>query len=334
MTDDRLHRWLEAADQPQAPDPAFAAALRDELRHELGFIRVDTVPLRPIRLAREGARSRRGPLNLLLVAALLAAGAISVAAVAGGLLNRQPERQPSLLSEIREMGRVRVAIRPDHPQFSVPGQPAAGFDADVARALADHLGLRSDLVVIDVSAILSGGADQQWDVALPSVASWQIDSSRFLVSSPYYRWPHRLVVADTSAATGPADLANEPVCAVAGDAGEAWLRGQSGGVVASPITTRIVTRASDDDCLAALAAGDVAAVVTARLSDADLKVRSGIRVIGGADPEPRAMVVRVAQAGGPEVISAIEEALSQMRADGTLRRLSQNRFGGADLSAP
>src|SRR5690349_9425503 len=38
MTDDRLRRWLESAEQPMSPDPEFAAALHDELRGELGFV--------------------------------------------------------------------------------------------------------------------------------------------------------------------------------------------------------------------------------------------------------------------------------------------------------
>jgi ABC-type amino acid transport substrate-binding protein len=194
--------------------------------------------------------------------------------------------------------------------------------------------VRSEIVVIDATAIVSGRADEQWQVALPSVATWQIDASRFLVSSPYYRWPHRLVVADTSTAAVPADLADKSVCAVADDVSEAWLRGEYGGAAASPITAQVVIRNSDDECLSALSAGDVAAVVTARLSDADLRVRSGIRVIGGPDPEPRVVVVRRDSVGGPEVVSAIDGALGQMRSDGTLTRLSQNRFGGADLSAP
>jgi len=95
-----------------------------------------------------------------------------------------------------------------------------------------------------------------------------------------------------------------------------------------------VTKASDNECLAALSAGDVVAVLTSRLSDADLQVRSGIKVIGGPDPEPRAVIVLRSRAGGAEAISAIDAALTQLRADGTLTRLSQNRFGGFDLSAP
>lgn len=336
MTDDRLRRWLEFAEQPLAPDAAFAAALREELRQELGFVPASTLLSITRRIGGARVRGRHGPTQLLLAATLLVAGAVGLTAVAGSLLERSIEPQPDLLAEIRQTGRIRIAIRPDHPQFTAPGQPAAGFDADVARALADHLGVRGDIVVADASAMLSGH-DDLWDIALPSEAVWELDPSRFLVTMPYYRWPHRLAVPEASSATGPADLASEPICAVAGDGGEAWLRGAYGDARTAPVTVEIVTRPSDEACLAALDAGEVVAVVTARLSDADLQVRPGIKVVGGPEPEPRPVIIRRAQGESPEptpLLAAIDYALDEMRRDGTLTRLSQNRFGGADLTTP
>jgi L-cystine transport system substrate-binding protein len=336
MTDDRLRRWLEAGEQPLNPDPDFAVVLRDELRQELGFIPTGGARQDPRYVRRVRARDRRGPAHLLLVAALVVAS-VGAAAVAGALVERTSEQAQDLLTQVRESGRIRIAVRPDHPQFSGSGQPTAGFDIDVASALADHLGVRDDIVVIDAAAIQSGEDDDLWDVALPSVAVSELDSTRFLVSSPYYRWPHRLVVAETATATGATDLAGEPICAVAGDAGERWLRGEYGDTASTPVTTRIVTRASDDDCLSGLAAGEVVAVVTAKLSDADLQVRPGIKVIGGPEPEPRAVIARRATdvaADPTDLLRAIDDALAGMRRDGTLTRLSQNRFGGADLTAP
>jgi ABC-type amino acid transport substrate-binding protein len=86
-----------------------------------------------------------------------------------------------------------------------------------------------------------------------------------------------------------------------------------------------------------LQSGAAVAAVTAELSDADLQVRSDIRVIGGPGPEPRPVIVHHSHVGGPdttELLRAIDDALAAMRADGTLTRLSQNRFGGSDLTRP
>src|SRR5215207_10398226 len=102
MTDDRLRRWLEAAEQPLAPDPAFAVALRDELRQELGFIPVDGVRTAPGHVRTTRVRARRGPGRVLLAAAVVVASGLGFAAVAGSFLDRSIMRPPNLLSEIRQ----------------------------------------------------------------------------------------------------------------------------------------------------------------------------------------------------------------------------------------
>jgi len=341
MNDDRLRRWLEAADQPRRPDPEFAASLLDDLRHELGFTerpwvrRLTDVVIRP--RARTG-RTRRRPLDLLLIAALVvpaSAGLIAAAgAVRDGLIVPQPT---SLLAEIRQAGHIRIAIRPDHPQFAIGGQTATGFDADVAGEIARRLGVASDPVIEDETTMVAAGSGRTWDIALPSVPSWTIDAAAFLTSTPYYRWPHLLIVPSGSAAATVQDVAVGPICAVTGDAGESWLGGSYGGASPLPNVTRVITRATDADCLEALASRAAVAAITAHLSPADLQVRSDVRVIGGPAPEPRAVIVSRQQGSGADpadLLHAIDDALAAMRADGTLTRLSQSRFGGTDLTTP
>jgi ABC-type amino acid transport substrate-binding protein len=335
MNDDRVRRILRAAEQPLAPSSEYAAALLDDLKTELGFdLPRRPAPARPVATQRAGAARTSRRFDLLLVAALVIGAVAALIPVAGALRDRVPPQPRNALAEIREAGRIRIAIRPDHPQFTV-GSPA-GFDVDVAAAIATELGVSPELVVVEAEAMPDGNAGT-WDIALPSVPAWQIDRGAFELSRPYYHWRHRLVVPDGSPAATVDDLAGAPVCAVAGDAGEAWLAGRYGGVTASPITALVVTMPSDAECLAALESGDVAAAVTARLSDAEIGVRAGVRAIGGPDPEPRVAIVprpEGAPADPSDLLSEIDGAIAALRADGTLTRLSQNRFGGDDVSVP
>lgn len=344
MTDDVLRRSLEDVELPRRPDPIFAGALLDDLRQELGFPAAAAGRGGPVELVRGidvrrrlgVGKVRRRWVELLVVAAVIAAVSMGLVAVAGSLPQRVAP-PTSMLTQIRDAGRIRIAIRPDHPQSTLGGQTAAGFDADVARELARRLGVSVELVIEDANAIVAPGAGGAWDVALPSRPDWTIDGTAFLSTAPYYYWPHRLVVSSTSTATGVADVSAGPICAVAGDGGESWLRGDYGGVASAPLTSAIMTQATDADCLAALASGAAIAAITAHLSDADLQVRADIRAIGGPAPEPRTAIVRRQQETGPDpsdLLHAIGDALVAMRVDGTLARLSESRFGGADLSTP
>lgn len=326
--DVRIQQWLVGEAPNDIPHHVLSAALD----------RTRTLPQeRSI-----GGRGLRGRVRLdrrrtLMLVAALVPVLFALAVGAGALRTPAPTVTPpaSVLDDLRRDGRVRIAVRPDHPQSPLSGV-ATGFDTDVATALADRLGLQPDLVIEDVSTML--GPDRgTWDLALPSTPDWLIDDAAFAHSAPYYRWTHRLVVPAASAASSIADLAGGPICAVAGDPTETWLRGGYGGASASPAATSIVTRATDADCLAALTAGDAIGAVTAHLSDADISVIGEFRVIGGPDAEPRSVVVRRPADPGADpgdLLAAVDDAIGAMRADGTLTQLSERRFGGADLTGP
>jgi L-cystine transport system substrate-binding protein len=341
MNDDRLQGMLNAAARPRSPEPGFAAALLAELGDELGFAGTGRVgPTTGTRWRRDGRTrpARRRALELLLIAVVVVGASGGIIAAAGALRGRlDAQTPPSLLAQLQRTGHVRIAIRPDHPQFTLGGQTATGFDADVAGEIARRLGLAPDVVIEDEGAMIQQRHGETWDIALPSVPIWTIDPSAFLVSVPYYRWPHLLVVPSTSAAANSQDVAAGPICAVAGDTGLSWLTGSYGGQSLPPISVAVVTRPTDDACLALLASGGAVAAVTAHLSASDIAARADVRVIEGVPPEPRAAILprqRPTDADAAELLRAIDDAITAMRADGTLARFSQKRFGGEDLTAP
>jgi ABC-type amino acid transport substrate-binding protein len=332
---------LDRAARPLPPDPAFAAALLADLADELGFAGTGRNGQTAGTTWRRDRRTsaRRRPLELLLIAVIAVGASAGLLASAGAIRDRlaTPARA-NVLADLQRTGHVRIAIRPDHPQFTLGGQTATGFDADVAIAIARRLGVAPDVVIEDEATMVQQRHGEAWDIALPSVPIWTIDASTFLVSAPYYRWPHLLIVPANSVAQSVQDIAVGPVCAVAGDAGDAWLNGAYGGAsTTAPVSSRVVTRATDVECLAALASGDAIAVVTANTSAADVAVHADLRVIGGPNPEPRAAIVpfeRIPAADAAPLVQAINDAIAALRADGTLAQRSQARFGGADLSTP
>ena len=156
-----------------------------------------------------------------------------------------------------------------------------------------------------------------------------IDPDRFARSVPYYWWPHYLVVDAASGRSAIDDLAGQAICAVGGDVGESWLRGEGG---SAPIDgSVVVTRASDAECLTALADGAVAGMVTARMGPADLAARPTLAVLRGPPAEPRVVIAALASRPG-SLMAEVDAAIGELLADGTLTRLSKNRFGGYDLT--
>ena len=264
---------------------------------------------------------------LMVAAALLIATTFVASGIAGAWIERltAPTKPPDALERLRSLGTVRIAVPPD--------DVADSFEADVARALAERIGLPVSVVAVATSDLTASSGS--WDAALPTAPEWSLDRDAFMVSQPYYAWPRAVLVPVDSGASSVVDIQGQPICAVAGDAGQTWLMGGFGrpGVAPAsgpPIPSSMVLRNSDAECLSALEDGMVRAAVTASMSPADIAAHPEVRAIIALPPEPRAIVIERGESS-TELGAAIDRALDGMRRDGTLAQLSIARFG-ADLS--
>jgi polar amino acid transport system substrate-binding protein len=312
--EEQIARWFIEEAAVEAPDRVLHKTVT--ATHQITQVRRRVLPF----------DSSRRRMTLLLAATLLVAGAGIGAA--GALLYRAA---PDLLTRVTSAGVVAVAVRPDHPQVVGTTVGLDGFDIDVARALGSQLGLSVDVRPVPVTDMLAQQGNTGADLFLPSLGTAAIDPARFAHSVPYYWWPHYLLVTVASGRNGLADLAGQQICAVDGDAGKAWLDGQAG---VRPIDrSTAVTLTSDAECLAALTSGQVAAMVTAQMGPADLAARPNLTSIPGPPSEPRGVIAPLASQPG-SLMAAVDAALGSMLGDGTLTQLSQNRFGGYDLTSP
>jgi polar amino acid transport system substrate-binding protein len=234
-----------------------------------------------------------------------------------------------LLARVQASGSIRIAVRPDHPQFTRAGAGIVGFDVDVARTLASSLGLRADIVPLAASDMM-GQPTAGWDLALPSIAIGSIDPGRFAASAPYYSWPHLLLASESSGLRRAADLAGRRVCAVEGDLGKAWLEGGAG----AGIETIVLPMASDDACFAALTSGDVDALVTATSAPADLAVHPSLVELDGGPPSERRAAIATTASDPTRLLDRIDAAFAGMRSNGTLALLSERDFGSDLTSTP
>jgi ABC-type amino acid transport substrate-binding protein len=261
--------------------------------------------------------------------------AAAVALLVGSIvfLRETTRRTDDVLAGLRDRGSIRIAVRPDAPQALAGG--LSGFDIDVATELAERLDLRSELVVRTVSEMV-GTDHAAWDLAFPS--DGRIGGEGFITSFPYYYWPVYLLVPTTSTASVPSDLDGDRICVVDGSAGQTWISGtlDEAGLTATarpPSSSTVASSPDDQGCIDAVGAGRSDALVTAALSPADLAVRPSLRMVGGPIVlEPRTIVAERNGADPTSLLREVDDALSEMRTDGTLANFSRNRFGGNDLT--
>ncbi len=126
---------------------------------------------------------------------------------------------------VRKSGTLRVGMDAGVPPFAMPGNgDIQGFDADLARDLADRLGLAVTIINTPsdalYDALLTGTVDALI-AALPVTPEFRREVA---YSAPYIEMGERAIVRVGSDIRVPADLANRPVGAELGSDGDLAAR--------------------------------------------------------------------------------------------------------------
>ncbi len=215
-----------------------------------------------------------------------------------------------------------------------------GFDIDVAKEVANRLGVKVKFVTPDWDLIVAGKWGGRWDL---SIGSMTITAERAQVvdfSIPYYYTPAQFAVhKNNTTIKGLDDFAGKTVGVGSGTTYEAYLdpeqsltigggekiRYQVKGVKAKPYST-------DMEAVQDLALGDgvrLDGVLTSGFVIQDA-IKKGVPIRPIGDPvyyEPLAAAADKSREGNTEFINKISEVLASMHKDGTLSKLSLKWYG-------
>jgi polar amino acid transport system substrate-binding protein len=272
--------------------------------------------------------SRRGAV-LAAALSLLAAGELS----AGEALDR-----------IRSAGVLTMSTDPEYPPQSSL-DPATnefqGFDIDVGREIARRLGVDIRFVTPGWDVITAGRWAGRWDISVGSMTPTKERAQVLDFPAVYYFTPASLVVhEDNQTIATPADAGGKRIGVGVATTYESYLKKDLTIDVADapPFTYQIEgaeIRTYDTDLLALddLRLGDgtrLDAAFTALPTVLDAIERGyPFRIVG--EPlfkEPLSVAI---DKGDPELAAEITRIVDEMKADGTLARLSAQYYG-ADLT--
>lgn len=157
---------------------------------------------------------------LLTVIAVVAALSVSVL-LAGCTTVDMSKAGPE---EIKEYGKLVVATSPDFPPFEnlVEGE-IVGWDIDVAKALAEKLGVELEIQSMSFDAVLSSVATGKVHMGMAGISnSAKRDESVDFSVNVFDSSQMIIVRADDTSITGPMDLEGKTVAVQAGTIGN-WL---------------------------------------------------------------------------------------------------------------
>ena len=230
------------------------------------------------------------------------------------------------LAEVEESGKLTIGTEGTYSPFSFHADGGTGdltgYDVEVITAVAEKLGVEPEFEETQWDAMFAGLDGGRFDVIANQVSINDERSAKYDFSEPYSVSPGVVVV--------PAD-----------DTEITSLDSLSGKTTAQSLSSNWYTLAQDSgatvegvegwaQAVALVEQGRVDATLNDKLTFLDYKetdadAASKLKIAAETDdPSRNAFVVKK---GATKLIAAVDEALDELRADGTLAKISEKYFG-------
>lgn len=249
------------------------------------------------------------------------------------------------LGRICEAGVLLVSTDPAYPPQSSLNETTGdfeGFDIDVATAIAERLGVEVQFETPTFDAVVAGSWSERWDVSVGSVTVTEARKEVLAFTQPYYFTPAQMAAHADSDIQSLEDFADTTICVAEATTYLDWLEGsltlpaEAGEVAEPPTGASSTTLPTDIDCAESWRSGRtdfegwLSSITTVQGAvDAEYPVRA----VG--DPvffEPLAVAFDLAVEDGDSLVEAVDGILSEMHEDGTLTAMSEEWYGGQDLT--
>lgn len=271
---------------------------------------------------------KKGKRSLLLLLALVLI--LSLFGCAGGADSSDNTDAPAggLLEEIQAKGVLTIGIEGTYPPYTYHEESSdelVGYDVEIARAIAEKLGVRAEFVETKWDSIIAGLDAKRYDAIINQVGITAERQEKYDFSKPYTYTRGVLVVAeDNIDITSFNDLSGRKS---AQTATSNWA------AAAESYGAEIVGTDGFSQSIELVLAGRAEATVNDDVTFYDYKRAkpdAKVKIVAESD-EVNVSGVMIRK-GSEDFLRAIDKALDELRAEGKLREISEKYFG-ADVSA-
>lgn len=213
-----------------------------------------------------------------------------------------------------------------------------GFDIDVAKAIAEKLGVEACFLTVDWGLITAGSWANRWDISIGSMTVTPERMEKLYFTQPYYTTPAAFFVhTDNTSFAQPSDLSGKKVGACTGCTYDAYLAGtlEIPGETINFVVNNAEFMGYETDLYALqdLALGDgvrLDAVLTAQPTGAG-EINNGQPFKQLGDPVYFEYLAGAIDRGStPDPVPFVKKAsevIQGLNTDGTLLQLSQKYYG-------
>jgi L-cystine transport system substrate-binding protein len=231
------------------------------------------------------------------------------------------------LDDVKSRGTIQIGLEGTYPPFNYVDEKGklTGFEIDFAEAVAGKLGVKPDFQPGKWDGLLAALDVKRIDAVVNQVTVTPERKQKYVFSQPYTVSGIQIIVGSgTSNITKPADLAGKRVGVVLGTSYEKWLR--------ENVPTADI-RTYDDDATRNqdLLVGRIDAILNDRLIVPNLLKQYGGKLVAAGEPFAKQEQAVALRKDSGDIAKAIDDAIASLRADGTLKTISEKWFG-ADVT--
>lgn len=230
------------------------------------------------------------------------------------------------LAAIQAAGSIKFGTEGTYPPYTYHDASGklVGFDVDIARAVAAKMGVKPEFVEGRWDGLIAGLSAKRYDAVINQVGITPERQAKFAFSDPYITSKAVLIVRDNNAQIKSfADLRDQKA---------AQSLTSNYAKLAQKYGAELVPTDGFNQSLELVISGRATATLNDNLSYLDFrqhKPNAPLKVVAVAEQgADSAILVRKDQ---PQLVQALNQALSEIRADGTYHTISQ-RYFGSDVS--
>lgn len=253
---------------------------------------------------------------------ILLAGLLSLTFTAGA------QAQDDLAS-IKSAGTIKIGTEGTYAPFSFHDTSGklTGFDVDIGRAIAERLGVKAEFVEGKWDGLIAGLDVKRYDAVINQVGITDARKAKYDFSDPYIASEAVLIVRDDNTAIKRFDD-------IKGKRSANTLTSNFG-KLAQKYGAQVVAVQGFNEAIDLLLSGRVDATINDNLSFLDFKKQKPNAKAKIVDSDKTAEFSEsgvLIRKNNPELRAAINKALTDIKADGTYKAISEKYFG-TDLSA-
>ncbi len=257
-----------------------------------------------------------------IIAALITVSALALAACSSK--GKTADQKADHLKRIQDAGKITIGLEGDWQPFSFHNEKdeLVGYDVEVSRNIAKRLGVKADIVEGPWDGLFAGMDSGRYDIVVNGVDVTPERQKKYDFSDPYC-YDHTVLIVKKGSSDVKTfdDLRGKTT---ANSIGSTYQEiGEKYGASVKGVDTLVET-------LQMVKNGQVDATINASTSFGDYMKQNPSDPLAVADTDKEATEYAIPMERGKYNASlkkAINKALSDMRSDGTLKKLSVKYFG-------